>query len=182
MSPHMSNVSEYSGESRRGVSSVVRERFREVLGHFATGVCVVTAIDVDHRPTGLAIGSFTSVSFSPPLVAFLPGRSSVSFPRIRSAKTFCVNVLGSHQQEICRTFAASGDDKFGSITWKPAPSGSPVIDGVIAWIDCALNAVHEAGDHYIAIGRVTALDAPGPATPLVFFRSEFGSFTNKLGS
>ncbi|KAA9156746.1 flavin reductase family protein [Amycolatopsis acidicola] len=153
--------------------SVEAARFREVLGHFPTGVCVVTAIGEDGSPAGMAIGSFTSVSLNPPLVGFLPAKASSSFPRIRAAKSFCVNVLSAGQEDLCRVFATSGADKFADVGWSDAPSGAPVLDGVLAWIDCAWESVHETGDHYLALGRVTALDAVADH-PLVFFRGGYG--------
>src|SRR5262245_25488403 len=95
--------------------------FRRVLGHFPTGVAVITAIDADGAPAGMAVGSFTSVSLDPPLVAFLPGRSSTSFPKIRRSERFCANVLSHSQEHICRAMAAKGADKFAQIAWSPAP-------------------------------------------------------------
>src|SRR6476619_3878226 len=99
-------------------SSFDTARYRQVLGHFPTGVVVVTAVD-DGEPVGLAIGSFSSVSLDPPLVGFFPDRSSTSWPRIEKAGSFAVNILGEHQEDICRTFASKGGDKFAGIGWKP---------------------------------------------------------------
>jgi flavin reductase (DIM6/NTAB) family NADH-FMN oxidoreductase RutF len=151
--------------------------FRQVLGHFPTGVVVITAIDPEGAPRGMAVGSFTSVSLDPPLVAFLPGRSSTSFPKIRRSGRFCVNVLSHYQEHICRAMAAKGTDKFGQIAWTPAPiTGSPVISDGLAWIDCAIDTIHEAGDHYIVIGHVLALGATQREGPLIFFQGGFGRF------
>ena len=105
-------------------------KFRRVLGHFPTGVAVVTGMDSDGHPVGMAVGSFTSVSLDPPLVAFMPDRSSTSWPRLRDSGSFCVNILGSDQESVCRAFAARGGDKFAELSWQPASSGSPVLDGV----------------------------------------------------
>ena len=91
-----------------GVLQFDSKRFRQVLGHYPTGVTVVTAVDADGQPAGMAVGSFTSVSLDPPLVAFLPDKSSTSFPRIRRASSFCVNVLSAEQENVCRAFAAKG--------------------------------------------------------------------------
>ena len=150
--------------------------FRRVLGNFPTGVVVITAIDASGEPAGMAVGTFSSVSLDPPLVAFLPDKSSTSFPRIRSSGRFCVNVLSHEQETVCRTFATRGADKFAELTWKPGPTGSPILDDVLAWIDCDLESVTEAGDHYIVLGRVRALDAPGTALPLVFFQGGYARF------
>ncbi|NGP07382.1 flavin reductase [Rhodococcus sp. 14C212] len=136
----------------------------------------MTSIDSDGRPVGMAVGSFTSVSLNPPLVAFLPDKGSTTFPKIRAAGRFCVNVLSSSQEATCRAFAVRGGDKFASAPWQPAPSGSPILDGVVAWIDCDLDEVHEAGDHFIVVGRVTSLAIDNPVTPLVFFQGGYGTF------
>jgi flavin reductase (DIM6/NTAB) family NADH-FMN oxidoreductase RutF/DNA-binding IclR family transcriptional regulator len=152
------------------------QRFREVLGNYPTGVTVVTAMDADGFPAGMAVGSFTSVSLDPPLVAFLADKSSTSFPRIRTADSFCVNVLAADQEDVCRTFASRGGDKFASVAWTPTGSGAPRINGVAAWIDCKLESVQEAGDHYLVIGRVRELDSTGERLPLVFFQGGYGRF------
>lgn len=153
------------------------QRFRRVLGSYPTGVTVVTAIAADGTPAGMAVGSFTSVSLDPPLVAFLPDKSSTSFPKIRTATSFCVNVLAADQEPVCRAFATSGGDKFAGVRWSPTPSGAPRIDGVAAWIDCSFESVQEAGDHYLVIGRVRELDANGERLPLVFFQGGYGRFS-----
>ncbi|AGP61107.1 hypothetical protein M271_48725 [Streptomyces rapamycinicus NRRL 5491] len=121
----------------------------------------------------MTVASFTSVSLTPPLVAFLPGKTSSTFPVIAERGTFCVNVLATGQEGICRALSVSGGDKFAEVAWQPGPHGDPVIDGVVAWIDCGIEAVHDAGDHYIVIGRVNDLDADSTAAPLLFFRSRY---------
>jgi flavin reductase (DIM6/NTAB) family NADH-FMN oxidoreductase RutF len=151
-------------------------RLRDVLGHFATGVTIVTAIDPAGEPTGFAVGSFTSVSLDPPLVAFLPARTSTTFPKVREAASFCVNVLGSDQEEVCRLFATRGADKFSKLKWEPAPSGAPVLEGATAWLDCTIETIHEAGDHLIVLGRVRDLDIVHTGPPLVFLRGGYGRF------
>ena len=151
-------------------------RFRQVLGHFPTGVTVITA-DSPDGPVGLAIGSFTSVSLDPPLVAFCPDKRSSSWPRIREAGVFCVNVLGEDQELLCRTFASKGADKFKGIGWEPTSTGSPRLAGVLAWIDCTVEVVHDAGDHEICVGRVSEMDVGEESEgPLVFYRGGYGRF------
>jgi flavin reductase (DIM6/NTAB) family NADH-FMN oxidoreductase RutF len=149
--------------------------YRQVLGHFPTGVTVVTAA-TDGVPVGLAVGSFSSVSLDPPLVAFFPDRSSSSWPRIEAAGAFCVNILGEDQEDVCRRFAMKGDDKFAGLGWKPSATGSPLIDGVIAWIDCDVESVTDAGDHFCVMGRVRDLAVGHDRGPLVFFRGGYGRF------
>lgn len=153
-------------------------RFRQVLGHFPTGVTIVTGT-ADETPYGVTIGSFTSVSLDPPLVGFLPMESSISWQRIAASGRFCVNVLGADQGDLCWHFAKAPEDaRFEGQSWRPSPLGSPVLTGVIAWIDCTVEAVHEMGDHLFVLGRVHDLDSwdgPEPA-PLLFFRGKLGGF------
>lgn len=154
------------------------QHFRGVLGNYPTGVCVITAFDPESGPIGMTVGSFTSVSLDPSLVAFLPIRASGTYQRIRSIGKFCVNVLGADQDELCRLFARRGADKFADVGWSPAGSGAPVLDGAIAWIDCELSATYEAGDHDIVIGAVQDLgSAEQPSPPLLFFQGGYGRFS-----
>jgi flavin reductase (DIM6/NTAB) family NADH-FMN oxidoreductase RutF len=157
--------------------TVDAKTFRAVLGHFPTGVVVITALCPDGRPAGMAIGSFTSASLDPPLVAFLPAKSSSSWPRIREAGSFCANVLGHGQSGLVERFAISGGDKFAGLDWTPTPSGHPILPGVPAWIDCELMRVDDAGDHWMVLGRVRSLsaDSSHPGS-LVFCRGAFGQF------
>ncbi len=153
-------------------------RFRQVLGHFPTGVTVVTA-GTEGGPVGLCVGSFTSVSLHPPLVAFCAGYSSTSYPLIEAAGHFCVNILAEGQEEIARVFADKGDDKFSGIGWRPSVvTRAPVINDVLAWIDCEIDAIHEAGDHWIVVGRVLDLEIGHEGGPLVFFRGGFGRYSS----
>jgi len=150
--------------------------FRQVLGNLPTGVVAITAIDASGSPAGMAVGSFTSVSLEPALVAFLPDRSSTTWPRIQQSGQFCANVLGSEQEAVCRVLATRGADKFRDLDWQPAPSGAPIISGVVAWIDCDIETVHDAGDHYIVIGRVRQLGTIDDSLPLIFYRGGYGRF------
>ena len=154
-------------------------QFRQVLGHYPTGVVGVTAVTDKGVPTGMTVGTFTSVSLDPPLVAFLPDAKSTTFPRIRDAGQFCVNFLTADQEGVCRALASKSSDKFASISWSPSPStGSPVIEGALGWIDCEIESVIEAGDHFIVIGRVKDLQVSNPKPPLVFFQGGFGRFAS----
>jgi len=163
--------------------------FRRVLGNFATGVTVVTAPatgtinneqGTDARtgpvgPAGFACQSFSSLSLDPPLVCFMVGRTSSTWPRIARAGVFCVNVLGAHQGELCRGFAVPGGDKFAGVVFDAAPvTGSPRLADATAWIDCTIHAVHTGGDHLIVVGRVKALGTGAEETaPLVFHKGRF---------
>jgi flavin reductase (DIM6/NTAB) family NADH-FMN oxidoreductase RutF len=151
--------------------------FRQVLGQYPTGVCVVTAQEAEGGRAGFVVGSFTSVSLDPPLIAFFPDKSSTSWPRIHRAGRFCVNILSADQQGVCRNFATRKQDKFTDIVCRESDAGSPIIDGVVAWIDCDLESVTEAGDHYIVLGRVRQLGIESMSLPLLFFQGGYGRFT-----
>lgn len=150
-------------------------RFRETLGHFATGVTIVTAMEPG-GPVGFTCQSFTSLSLDPPLIALAPAKSSASWPKIAAAGAFCVNILASTQEALCRSFATSGTDKFAGVGWSTAASGAPVLDGALAFIDCSLEVVHDAGDHELVVGRVLEMGV-GDGTPLLYYRGGFGEFT-----
>jgi flavin reductase (DIM6/NTAB) family NADH-FMN oxidoreductase RutF len=155
-------------------SSFDQARFREVLGHFATGVTIVTAME-DEGPVGFTCQAFSALSLDPPLVVLAPAKTSTSWPKIAKAGAFCVNILESRQEALCRSFAASGADKFAGVGWSTAVSGAPVLDGSLAFVDCHLEQIHDAGDHELVIGRVLDLGI-SEGTPLVYYRSGFGGF------
>jgi 3-hydroxy-9,10-secoandrosta-1,3,5(10)-triene-9,17-dione monooxygenase reductase component len=161
------------------------KQFRTVLGHFPTGVTIVSGMH-DGEPVGFTIGSFTSVSLDPPLVGFLPMKDSVTWEAMSRSGAFCVNILSRNQADLCWKFAKSGndDDRFTGVTWHPGETGSPIIDRAVAWIDCTVEHVYEMGDHYFVLGRVGALDADAdhdglPPQPLVFYRGTLGGFASE---
>jgi flavin reductase (DIM6/NTAB) family NADH-FMN oxidoreductase RutF len=146
---------------------------REVLGHFASGIVVVTAAGPD-GPLGFTCQSFASLSLDPALISFSPSRTSSTWPRIRAAGAFCVNVLASDQQQHSAGFARSGADKFAGVNWWPGPDGAPVLDGACAWISCTLWREYDGGDHTIVAGRVRDLGADESRSPLLFHRGRYG--------
>lgn len=151
------------------------EHYRATLGHFCTGVTIVTAAGAD-GPAGFTCQSFSALSLDPPLVLVCPGLTSTSWPRIEAAGAFCVNVLSADQEELCRGFATSGADKFAGVGWKPGPfTGAPVITGALAWIECQIHAIHEAGDHLIVVGRTLDMGT-AEGRPLLFYRGGYGRF------
>lgn len=151
-------------------------RFKEVLGHFPTGVTVVTAME-EGNPVGFTCQTFTSLSLEPPMVALAPAKTSTSWPRIARAGAFCVNILASDQEALCRDFAVSGGDKFAGVGWRPGTLGAPVLEGVLAWVECFLGAIHDAGDHELVTGSVVSMGSR-EGRPLVFYRSGFGTFSS----
>ncbi|WP_442971778.1 flavin reductase family protein [Rhodococcus sp. LB1] len=148
-------------------------KFRDVLGHLPTGVSVVTANGPD-GPIGMACNSITSVSLTPPLVAFCPAKSSTTWPEIRATRRFCINVMAGHHESAVRAFAARGIDRFGGIPTIDGDCG-PVFEDAVAQIDCELSAEHVAGDHFIAVGSVLTLKARSERDALIFFRGEFSA-------
>lgn len=146
--------------------------YRDVLGQYASGVTVVTTV-LDSVPVGMTCQSFTSVSLDPPLVAFLPMKTSRAFAAIRKSRRFCVNFLAADQADVSNTFASLADDKFADVTWQPTSNGMPLIDGTVGWVDCTVRDVHEAGDHYLVIGRVEDLGHGDADKPLLFHRGRY---------
>lgn len=153
--------------------SVPELQFKSVLGHFCSGVAVLTATLDDH-PVGLTCQSFFSVSIDPPLVAFSVATSSTSFPSISRAGTCCVNVLASDQLDLSNRFARSGTDKWTGTSWHSTPkTGDPIVEGVLAWIECELEQEHDAGDHILVVARVLSLGARPDAEPLLYYKSQY---------
>lgn len=152
-------------------------RFRTVMGHFATGITIVTAVH-EGTPVGFTAQSFVSLSLDPPLVAVCPGVTSSSWPRIAAADGLCINMLAANQEALCRAFATSGADKFSGVGWSPSPtSGAPVLEGGLAWVDCRVETTHEAGDHLIVVARVLEMGGGEGGDPLLFYRGGYGGFT-----
>lgn len=146
---------------------------REVLGHFVSGIVVITAVG-PAGPLGFTCQSFASLSLEPPLVSFAPARSSTTWPRIREVGAFCVNVLAAGHEDLSTGFARSGGDKFDGVGWRAAPSGAPVLHGVSAWVDCTLWNEYDGGDHTVAIGLVHDLGAVPDRLPLLYYRGRYG--------
>ncbi|HZP28644.1 MAG TPA: flavin reductase family protein [Acidimicrobiia bacterium] len=166
-------MSERRGAGSEDVLEPGGADFRQVLGHFATGVTIITAMD-EEGPAGVAANSFTSVSLDPPLVLFCVARTSTTWPRIEKARKFAVNILGEHQEELSRLFAQKGADRFGQTEWHVGVGGSPVLHDVLAYVDCEFWAEYDGGDHIIVVGKVLDLGITHDAGPLVFFRGQYG--------
>ena len=150
--------------------------FRRVLGQCPTGVTLITAREPGGDPVAMVVGTFTSISLSPPMVGFLADHKSKSWPRIRAAGQFCANVLSAEQEHVCRAFTAKLPDRFDVHCRSETSAGNPLLVGTTAWIDCGIESVTAAGDHDIIVGRVRELgigDAAGP--PLLFLRGGYGA-------
>jgi 3-hydroxy-9,10-secoandrosta-1,3,5(10)-triene-9,17-dione monooxygenase reductase component len=156
--------------------TIDQARFRQVLGHFPTGVTVITAAPEGAPPVGLAVGSFCSLSLDPPLILFCAAKSSSSWPKIEAVGSFCVNILAEDQEEVCRQFASKAEDKFAGVGYRPGHTGAPILHDVLGWIDCRMESVTDGGDHVIVVGRVLELEVAHEGKPLVFFRGGYGRF------
>ncbi|MGB3434563.1 flavin reductase family protein [Achromobacter sp.] len=155
-------------------TAIEPRRFREALGHYASGITVITS-HIEGEPIGFTCQSFHSVSMSPPLVSFSVMSSSASYPKIRRAGRFVVNILSDEQVQISNQFAQRGTDKWREVEWRESPLGNPIIAGSLHWLDCEIYAEHAAGDHLIVIGEVKALNLQEAAStqPLLYFKGQY---------
>jgi 3-hydroxy-9,10-secoandrosta-1,3,5(10)-triene-9,17-dione monooxygenase reductase component len=150
--------------------TISSERYRDVLGHFITGVVAVTGMHAD-GPAGFTCQSFTSLSLDPPLVLLCASKVSTSWPKVSVSGRFAVNLLAHDQSALARRFAVSGGDKFEGVSWSVGRfSGAPMLPGTLGWLECEITTVHEAGDHWIVVSRVLDLAASADRQPLTFFR------------
>ena len=155
-----------------------RRQFRNVLGQYPTGVTLITATQPDGEHVGMVVGTFTSVSLDPPLVGFLPDRSSSSWPKIEASGSFTANVLTSSQEDVVRAFTQKQEDRFTRFEWLPTESGGLRLKGAAAWIDCTIEEVRPAGDHHMVLGGVREMgDGDSADLPLLFLRGGYGSFS-----
>ncbi|MEU6662872.1 flavin reductase family protein [Streptomyces sp. NPDC046821] len=163
--------------------STSSDELKSALAGFCTGVAVITALEADGNPVGMAVQSFSSVSLDPPLICFCPAHTSTSWPRIKAAGRFAVNVLAEDQQDLCRRFAVPGADKFAGTPWRPGGNGAPLLEGALATIECELTDALDGGDHAIALGAVTSMTAHrSDAGPLLFFRRSYGRLPRSSSS
>jgi 3-hydroxy-9,10-secoandrosta-1,3,5(10)-triene-9,17-dione monooxygenase reductase component len=147
---------------------------RDALGRFATGVAFITATP-DGKPTGLIVNSLTSVSLTPPLIAFCPSRHSLTWSRMRRAQRFAVNVLGRHHERFAMRATPAGTDRFAGLDWQPGHGGLPLLTDALATLECEIVAEHPTGDHWIVVGRVDNLRTSPIKDPLVFFAGALGA-------
>ncbi|MDO5633400.1 MAG: flavin reductase family protein [Micrococcus sp.] len=157
-------------------AGIHHQDFRDVMGHYPTGVVVVCGL-VEGEPVGMVVGTFSSVSLDPPMVSFMPARTSQTYARLRQAQRVCISVLAHDQLEACRRLASRDPDKFAAVAWTPGPDGVPSIDDAVAHIHGRLSQEIEAGDHYISLVEVDDLHVTRPTTPLLFFQGGYGGFS-----
>lgn len=150
--------------------------FRSIMGLWPTGVSVVTGLDERGEPLGLVIGSFTSVSLAPPLVAFCPQMHSASWRAMRGSRRLCINFLSEKQAELCWRFASGNPHgRFADLSFERGLGAVPLLPGCCAWIEVAFERAIEAGDHWIVLCRVERLRQGGSERPLAFVKGKLGT-------
>lgn len=149
-----------------------KTELRRVMGHFATGVTIVTTHDGQGRCYGLTANAVCSVSLEPPLVLVCVDKAAESHPAFALSQAFVVNILGDEQEELSRRFAVSGGEKFVGLACRNGGTGTPIIEGALAHVECRVVATHDAGDHTIYIGQVEGGDVTA-GSPLLFFRGKY---------
>lgn len=147
--------------------------FREALGHFPTGITIVTTMGPD-GPEGFTANSFASVSLDPPLVLWSPAKASSRFATFVTARHYAIHLLGDRDADLAARFARGGLG-FGGLIHDTTAEGIPVIPGTLARFDCVQHATHDGGDHMIVLGRVLRC-AQRTGAPLVFSRGAYGVF------
>lgn len=152
--------------------------FRDVLGHYPTGVVAVTGLSPDGAPLGMVVGTFSSVSLDPPMVSFMPTKASETYAALRESSEFCINVLAHDQRSETRFLSQRDPDKFDKVKWTPSKNGVPQLDGAVAYIRCARTQEIEAGDHLIVLCDVRGVEVVRPVTPLLFFQGGYGGFSS----
>jgi len=151
---------------------VSSEEFRRACGRFATGVTIATVLDAEGLPHGLTVSSFTSVSLVPPLISFCLGQAVALIDLFRAANFFGINVLSENQQSLSERFARKGHDRFQGVAWTRGENGAPLIDGVLAAIECQVDQRIPAGDHDIFVGRMVATRVQ-EGSPLLHFSGAY---------
>jgi len=147
--------------------------FRRILGHWTTGVAIISTLTEQGEPRGLTANAVASVSLEPPLVLACVEHEADTHGSIRAAGFFAVSMLPQSAERTARRFASEdAESKFGGIAWHGELTGAPILDEALAWVDCRLHAAHEAGDHTIFVGEVVAGDAV-EGEPLVFYRGGY---------
>lgn len=147
--------------------------YRRILGHWATGVAIVTTRTTDGTPIGLTANAVTSLSLDPPLVLVCVDHASDTHDHIRTAGAFGINVLMEDDEQLARRFAeGDGTGRFDGVAWAERATGAPVLDDALAWVDCRVSREHPGGDHTIFVGEVIEGDARN-GSPLLFYRGGY---------
>jgi flavin reductase (DIM6/NTAB) family NADH-FMN oxidoreductase RutF len=154
--------------------AIEKNELRRVMGHFATGVTVITTHGGEGHYYGLTANAFSSLSLVPPLVLVCVDKKAESYPYFEQSKVFTVNILSSDQEDLSRRFAVSGGSKFEGVAYRVGANGAPILQGALAHIECKLVAGHDGGDHTIYVGEIQEAES-GEGKPLMFYRGGYRS-------
>jgi 3-hydroxy-9,10-secoandrosta-1,3,5(10)-triene-9,17-dione monooxygenase reductase component len=159
------------------LAPVAPDTFRAVMGHFVTGITVVTTLQ-DGQPRGITVNALTSVSLEPPLVVVALDRRRFITPSVHETGRYAVNVLSEDQQALSDCFAGAAvtpdRDHFCGATWTPGPTGLPLLEGAIATLECTVTETFQAGDHELFVARVDSIGAAEPhPMPLLYYRRQY---------
>ena len=142
------------------------------MGHFATGVTVITTKDEEGTPFGLTANAFLSLSLDPPLVLISVDKAAQCYSCFAEQNPFTVNFLSENQEELSRRFATKGIDKFADLAWREGSNGAAILDGVLGYVECKIIQRHDGGDHTIVVGEIVSAGASGDR-PLLFFKGKY---------
>jgi len=148
------------------------QELRRVMGHFATGVTVVTTRDKDGNPSGLTVNAFNSLSINPPLALICIGKAAECYSLFEESGVFAANLLSEEQEELSRRFATKGIEKFAGVKWRKGQNDVPLLDGATGYIECKIINQYDGGDHTIYIGEIINATAADDR-PLLFFNGRY---------
>ncbi len=151
---------------------IEKNQLRQVMGHFATGVTIITTLNKAGQMHGLTANAFTSVSLEPPLLLISVDKKAESWPAFEESRVFTVNILADDQEGLSRKFAVSGGNKFEGVAYRVGANGAPILEGALAFIECTLYAAYEGGDHSIYLGEIQQAEIR-EGKPLLFFRGGY---------
>jgi flavin reductase (DIM6/NTAB) family NADH-FMN oxidoreductase RutF len=154
------------------LSGIDAWNYRRTCAQFVTGITVVTTLDSDGHPHGMTVNSFSSVSLDPPLVLVSIDLKNAILGHFISSSWFAINILAEHQEDLSRRFSSASEDRFLGVSWHVGASGTPLLDGVLAQLECSVVRTFEAGDHTVLIGEVRRAGT-SEGKPLVFFDSAY---------
>lgn len=160
--------------------NVTGKNFRDAMSRFASGVTVVTGILPDGRPAGVTASAFISVSLDPPLVAICLDKATLCLPAFANGSHFAIHILKKDQKALSVHFARRSLDKFAAVDCRASATGCPILPGCLAVIECTRAAIHEAGDHFLIVGRVERLEAADNGAPLLHFRGAYHGLAERL--
>jgi flavin reductase (DIM6/NTAB) family NADH-FMN oxidoreductase RutF len=151
---------------------IERNELRRVMGHFATGVTVITTFSKEGKLHGLTANAVSSLSLDPPLLIICVDKKAESYACFEDSGVFTVNILGDEQEDLSRRFAVSGGEKFEGVAYRRGANGAPILSGALAHLECKLHATYEGGDHTIYLGLIEEAETR-EGKPLLFFRGGY---------